>query len=239
MSVTVGAINYNNQDFIERACRSALDQGAEVIVADDASTDDSLEVIRDLPVHIITNDFNSGNAMRGWNDVIAEASGDWVVFLSSDDELAPGAVERIEAASGDWVYGDLLLVDADGKPLDEWVYSGWPTEPLTALGRCLNTHSIPVTMFAAFRTEWLRENCLEARGFDDITFASDTSTCIRWLRAWPRIRRIPEVLFHYRQHAGQESHAMNAERDKLAPAIESLYAELFDARSIEILRGIR
>ena len=239
MSVTVGVINYNNQAFIERACRSALDQGAEVIVADDASTDDSLEVIRDLPVHIITNDFNSGNAMRGWNDVIAEASGDWVVFLSSDDELAPGAVERIEAASGDWVYGDLLLVDADGKPLDEWVYTGWPTEPLRALARCLHTHSIPVTMFAAFRTEWLRENRLEAIGFPGYRLAADTSACIRWLMAWPRIRYIPHVMFHYRQHPGQETHAINADRELLGEAIEVLYAELFDHRTIDVLRSLR
>mgnify|MGYP001126142238 CR=1 FL=1 len=238
MSVTVGIINYNNQDFIARAIVSALDQGAEVIVADDCSTDNSVEIARDLPVRVITHDDNSGNAVRGWNDVLDAATGERVIFMSSDDALAPGAIARIEASSADWVYGDLLLVDADDKPLDEWRYPGWPTDPVTALARCISTHSIPVTMFAGFRIEWLRANRLRAVGFPEYRLAADTATCIRWLKAWPVIQYVPEVMFRYRQHGGQETRAINADRSLLADAIEAFYAAEFDYRTIETLRGM-
>ena len=128
---------------------------------------------------------------------------------------------------------------ADNKPLDEWRYPGWPTDAVTALTRCLATHSIPVTMFAAFRTEWLRENRLRAVGFPGYRLAADTATCIRWLKAWPRIRYIPEVLFWYRQHGGQETHAINADRSLLTDAIDAFYSAEFDRRTIDALRGVR
>lgn len=237
--VTVGIINYNLGRYLPRAIDSALSQGAEVIVVDDCSTDDSVEVALNHDVLLVAHDTNSGSAIKGWNDVLSLATGEWVIFLSADDMLAPGAVEQIEAThDADWVYGDLLLIDEDDRPLDEWVYMGWPTDPITALARGLKTLSIPVTMFAAFRTDWLRENDCVATDFDGMHMAGDTATCIRWLKRWPRIKRLPLNLFWYRQHSAQETHALNDRRGELHAAILDLYDHLFDARTLSVLRSL-
>lgn len=236
--VTVGIINYNLARFLPRAIESALSQGAEVIVVDDCSTDDSVEVARSYGVMVVEHAVNSGSAMQGWNDVLSLATGEWVIFLSADDMLAPGAIEEIGRHDCDWLYGDLLLVDEDDTPVGEWVYTGWPTDPLTALSRGLKTLSIPVTMFAAFRTAWLRDNGCVARDFDGMHIAGDTATCIEWLRKWPRIKRVPRNLFWYRQHAAQETHALNADRQSLHEAITALYERLFDRKTLDVLKGV-
>ena len=239
--VTVGIINYNNARFLERAIESAKSQGADVVVVDDCSTDDSVAIAKSCGVPVIRHPENSGSAIAGWNDTIewaCDSASDWCVFLSSDDMLAPGAIEAIEQADCDWLYGDLLLVDEDDSPIDEWVYAGWPTDPLTALSRGIKTLSIPVTMFAAFRYSWLYENDCVAREFDGLQLAGDTSTCIEWLRKWPRIQRVPRNLFWYRQHAGQETHTLNANRERLHAAIIALYERLFDRKTLEVIKGV-
>jgi len=65
-----------------------------------------------------------------------------------------------------------------------------------------------------------------------------TATCIEWLREWPRIQRIPRNLFWYRQHAGQETHTLNADRSVLHNAIIALYERLFDRKTLDVLKGV-
>ena len=93
-SVVVAA--FNAAGTLEGAVRSALDQAAsdaEVIVSDDGSTDGTLALAHRLAaedgrVRVITAPNGGCSAAR--NRGVAEASGDFVVLLDADDELAPG-----------------------------------------------------------------------------------------------------------------------------------------------------
>ena len=234
MSTTVGIPNYNNERYVGEAIRSALEQADEVIVVDDASTDGSLDVIGEYAcdLTLIRHDVNTGDLTTGWNEIIEEARCDRIVFLSSDDVLAPNAVSRMDI-DADWVYGDLTLIDADGNPFDEWAYVGWPQDPLTALARGLARPSIPVTMFASFRTDWLIDNDLHASRFASTPYASDTKTCLDWLKAWPSIRRVPEVTFRYRRHGDAESATID--HAAVEAAKREWYHDNFDARTLSVL----
>ncbi|GAA1858424.1 glycosyltransferase [Myceligenerans crystallogenes] len=69
----------------------------EIIVVDDASTDDSCEIAGRFPCRVVRLATNSGvSAAR--NRGVAEAGGDIVFFLDSDVALAPDAVEQAVAA---------------------------------------------------------------------------------------------------------------------------------------------
>lgn len=102
--VTVVIPCYNYGHYLPAAVRSALDQpGVEVdvIVVDDASPDGSVAVARALAsrdprVRVIEHEQNRGH-IRTYNDGLAEATGDYVVLLSADDLLAPGALARSTA----------------------------------------------------------------------------------------------------------------------------------------------
>ena len=97
---------YNREDCVVRCLESVAAENCgggrvEHILADDGSTDRSAEIVERFAathpdVRLVRLPRNMGpNAAR--NAAIAAASGDFVLFIDSDDSLAPGAVEFIEA----------------------------------------------------------------------------------------------------------------------------------------------
>ncbi len=89
--------SYNQQDFLCDAIDSALAQPvSEVIVIDDGSTDNSLDIAKGYEKHgvrVITQ-VNKGLASAR-NTGIMNAKGDWILPLDADDILLDGCVERI------------------------------------------------------------------------------------------------------------------------------------------------
>src|SRR5215472_15094253 len=88
---------YNAERWIARAIESALAQtwsSKEVIVVDDGSTDDSLNVIRafDGRVRWETGPNQGGNTAR--NRLLELAGGEWVQYLDADDYLRSTKLER-------------------------------------------------------------------------------------------------------------------------------------------------
>ncbi len=120
---------YNAGRFIGEAVRSVLDQtfaDFELIVRDDASTDgtlDRLSAFSDPRLRVAANPRNVG-AEANWNAVVAEARGEFVKVLCSDDLLRPDClrrqVEALDAAGG---RGAVLaccrreIIDAGGRVL--------------------------------------------------------------------------------------------------------------------------
>jgi len=89
---------YNRERFIRRAVTSCLEQhhaGFEVIVVDDASTDGTSAIVSGIPdprLKLAVHQMNRGvSAAR--NTGIAQARGEWIIPLDSDDELAPDALK--------------------------------------------------------------------------------------------------------------------------------------------------
>lgn len=89
--------NYNYARFVGLAIESALAQTrpTEVIVVDDGSTDDSREVITRFGSRIRTVFKTNGGQGSAMNAGFADASGDIVLFLDSDDMLDPHAVDTL------------------------------------------------------------------------------------------------------------------------------------------------
>jgi len=91
---------YNRASMIGRALRSVLDQAGaevEVVVADDASTDGTVEAVRALDdprVVLIVLPRNVG-VCGARNAAIDRARGDWLAMLDSDFEMLPGGVARL------------------------------------------------------------------------------------------------------------------------------------------------
>ncbi|WP_433876418.1 glycosyltransferase family 2 protein [Sinomonas atrocyanea] len=102
VSVVVPCYNYGR--YLPDAVGSVLDQpgvDVEVIIVDDASTDDSVSVARRLAVQdprvrLIEHQVNRGHVAT-YNDGLSRVTGDLVVLLSADDMLAPGALARAAA----------------------------------------------------------------------------------------------------------------------------------------------
>ena len=91
--VAVVILNYNGAQMLRRFLPSVLEfsSEAEVVVADNASTDDSLEVMRrEFPaVRLVCLDKNHGFA-DGYNYALREVSADYYLLLNSDVEVTRG-----------------------------------------------------------------------------------------------------------------------------------------------------
>ncbi|MCT9095682.1 glycosyltransferase family 2 protein [Haloarchaeobius sp. HME9146] len=110
--VSVIIPTYNRADTVRRAIDSVLAQtmsDLECLVVDDASTDDTQAVLDeydDSRLRTFRHDTNrGGNAAR--NTGLANADGEYVALLDSDDEWKPEKLERqldrLDAESDDWV----------------------------------------------------------------------------------------------------------------------------------------
>jgi glycosyltransferase involved in cell wall biosynthesis len=90
--------NYNYADFVGAAIESALDEGVEVVVVDDGSSDHSREVIESFGDRVTAVFQENAGQAAAFNAGFAASSGEIVMFLDADDMLAPGAAAEIVAA---------------------------------------------------------------------------------------------------------------------------------------------
>lgn len=121
--------NYNHAHMLPRALDSVLNQSRlpdEIIVSDDASTDNSVELIeayvrRHPQIRFLRNPKNLG-AVGNQNYLLGLATGDFIYALGADEHLLPGAFERAMQLLEDHpqaggCFCDLVLVDTDGHGL--------------------------------------------------------------------------------------------------------------------------
>jgi len=92
--VSVVVPNYNYEQYIKERLQSIFDQSYpiyEIIVLDDASTDNSVSVIEEMikdqavDCKLIVNTDNSGNVFKQWAKGVELSSGDYVWIAEADD----------------------------------------------------------------------------------------------------------------------------------------------------------
>jgi glycosyltransferase involved in cell wall biosynthesis len=101
--VSVIVPNYNHARFLRQRLDSIFHQifqDFEVIILDDCSTDDSVNVIKEYEskrnnIQIILNTINSGSTFLQWQKGIAQAKGEWIWIAESDDFAHPMFLETM------------------------------------------------------------------------------------------------------------------------------------------------
>jgi len=109
--ITIAIPCFNNARWLRAALESALAQtwpATEVIVVDDGSTDDSVEVARGFggPVRVLVNAHRGGNHAR--NCALQAARGEWVQFLDADDYLEPEKLAQQLAETDGGANADII-----------------------------------------------------------------------------------------------------------------------------------
>jgi glycosyltransferase involved in cell wall biosynthesis len=130
--VTVICLSYNHAQFVVEALESVFQQqykNIELIVVDDASTDDSAQVIRTTlagrkQVVFIPLQENVGNC-RAFNVAFKRSSGEYVIDFSADDVMSAGMISRqiqffqtLDPSFG-VVFTDAVYIDEHGRKLHE------------------------------------------------------------------------------------------------------------------------
>jgi glycosyltransferase involved in cell wall biosynthesis len=100
--VTIAIPTFNRASWLGDCVLSALSQTYphfEVLISDNASTDKTQEVLKEFSdprVRVVKQKTNIG-LIPNWNACLAAAKGDYVVFVSDDDRIAPWMLERCVA----------------------------------------------------------------------------------------------------------------------------------------------
>jgi len=116
---------YNHGRWIDSALRSIFDQGEsrlEVLVMDSLSTDETPRILEQYSDRIIWHRRKDKGQADAINQGFDLARGEVVAWLNSDDTYLPGTFAHVVAAfdadpSLDFIYGDALEIDEDGRIL--------------------------------------------------------------------------------------------------------------------------
>lgn len=205
--ISVVIPTYNSSQFVAQAVRSALaqeDVNVEVIVVDDGSTDDTLQVLEKYAGDIrYIRQENQGPATAR-NRGIAESTGEYVAFLDADDVWLPGKCrEQVQALESDrnvaLVHTDVIYVDAATEAV---VQRNIPHRRLLA-GECYES-LFERNGITASSVMVRRGLLVERSGFDSSIRHASTEDYDLWLRLARcfQFAFVDQPLVRYRLHTG-------------------------------------
>ncbi len=218
IAVIITSHNYGR--YLAQCLRSVVSQTLrprEILVVDDASTDDTEEVVRGFrEVCYYRVGFQNGNRARNFG--FSKISSEWVVFFDADNYMDPRFLEVLYRALEaddpvDFVYCDRINfgegdVSWYPEPMGRWRAKPFDADVLKA-SNCIDLASL------------LRARCFP--GFDEAL-----RRCQDWdlwlnivLNRGGRGRYVAEPLFYYRVHGASLSRREN--RDRAVWAIRLKY----------------
>ncbi len=123
--------SYNHANHLQKRIESVLNQSNvdfEVIIIDDASTDNSRTIIEEFRSHprikhIHFNETNTGSPFRSWQAGLKHAKGEWIWIAESDDFAENIFLQQAAAAiklhpSIGIFYCDAYLKEEEKKPVE-------------------------------------------------------------------------------------------------------------------------
>jgi glycosyltransferase involved in cell wall biosynthesis len=203
VSIVITCFNYER--FLADAILTARYQtlnGAEIVVVDDGSTDDSAAAAKALGVRVVQQENRGLAAAR--NRGIAETSADWIAFLDADDLWETHKLERQYAAVCDeqgivLCHTDCVFLHGDGTE-DRRPRKLEPPER-----GCPFAHLLPTNRIFSSSAMVRRDAVLRAGGFDENLDAYEDVDLWFRMAAHGDFLFLPDRLIKYRLHGANTS----------------------------------
>ena len=238
---------YNAADFIEECLQSLLNQtlkNIEVIVVDDCSTDNSVEIVKNFSpkfegrLNLIRHKKNSGYPGLPRNTALKSANGKYIYFLDSDDFISETALEDFfkvaEEFKADVVHSEKCFarveengevkIEIESTQLGEFVTE--PTLETLDIGKRVEDFIQRKYLWwgcnKLFRREFLAENKIV---FPNMTSFEDYVFAFQCIVAAKNYVRVPFVSYYYRVRNASLSHKVKDVTEVLrnmATAVETM-----------------
>ena len=174
-TISVIIPTYNRAHMVGRAIQSVLDQtyqDFEIIVVDDASTDDTEKVVQGLTDERIRyiRQRKNGGAAAARNRGIRASKGEYIAFQDSDDEWLPEKLERqikvFESSPSrvGLVYTDMWRINSHGR-------TGYWHSPTIIQGTIIDAKRLDYQVLnIATQSTVIRKECFKKVGVFDEKF---------------------------------------------------------------------
>jgi glycosyltransferase involved in cell wall biosynthesis len=244
--VSILLCNYNDERYLPESLGAICQQTLapdEVIVIDDGSTDDSIDIIEavaaEFPfVRLLRNDRNQG-LLPTVRRALGQASGDYVAWAAADDKLRPSFLERnlatlVQYPGAGVCFSRLAVFDDEAHAVREYLGDA-TTGPAFDLGA--EPHFLtPQALRARLRRSylWMSGNTVLARR-DALFEAGGFRPELRWHADWfayyvVALRYgacvVPETLALMRERAATFSRSGMARRQTQREVLRALAAAL-------------
>jgi GT2 family glycosyltransferase len=199
--------SYNQAGHIRQVVEAALSQTHppdEIVVVDDASTDESVEILRHLPVRLICHEVNRGPAIAR-NTALQSAFGDIVIYIDADAYADQQMIEAILQAY-QWPSKD-PVGGVGGRAVEvnvKSIYDRWRTLHAKQSYGLAPRENVPYLFGLCM--SYKREALVKIGGFDPffpINAGEDLDIGYRLLKAGYRLRYTPDA-FVFHQHSDTE-----------------------------------
>lgn len=225
---------FNRESLIGPCLRSACEQtvsDCEIVVVDNASTDGTLAVCRELAaqdhrIRVFSNDSNIG-PVRNWRRCIAEARGTYGKILFSDDLMAPDYLAKtipfLERDDIGFVFSSAIVGEEPFKGDVKYRFTGQTGIFASSrfISMALFSGDLPVSPGGAlFRLRDLRKNLLldipspQIKDFPGHGAGPDLLIYLLTASRYPQIAYVHEPLSFFRAHKG--SITVSKENDYLS-----------------------
>lgn len=212
---------YNAERWIARAILSLQHQtysNWELCVVDDASTDNTIQVIKgfmkdDKRIKLERNETNLGCGLTR-RKAIATAEGEYVAFLDSDDTFEPTFFEKMLEAIAR-TGADIAVCGT--KEYENGIYKRSDICDETYCTRKKELY------YQYMNGSWITQyNCnkmfkkeiIDKHEYSDMRFCEDSCTTYKWLWEAENVVVIPERLFNYYKHENSNSNTKNTPLQK-------------------------
>lgn len=203
---------YNGEAYIREAVTSCLEQDYpdfEVNVCENVSTDKTREILESLereghPRLRVTYSTEHVHLAANLNRAARMATTPWVIVLSADDMLLPGALRILAEKIAAFPEGEVFigrasyLIEDGGRTLDRGIYRHEPG-PVADFEHFTVANPFPVninSMLLRSEIAFFREDC---------GVVTDLDMMIRFGLEKRKVILLAEKLIHYRVHDGATS----------------------------------
>lgn len=199
---------YNCVDTIKNAVDSVLNQSYdnfELIIVNDGSTDSTADILKEICIsdcRVKTFCQENSGPAEARNFGVKNSSGDYVLFLDSDDKFTAGAFEKINGYLNDnetqmLIFGFSQIFTDSGKRKD-YRFDSMYVEKLSDIGgrfgALYRSDVLNQVWNKAFSRKMLIENNIV---FPDLKYGEDRIFCARCLKYARGIKITDEILYDY------------------------------------------
>jgi glycosyltransferase involved in cell wall biosynthesis len=224
--ISIIIASYNGRQFILKALEQIKKQSFkeyEIIIVDDASTDDSVEIIKkwasenpNIRLSLIKNEANMGiNLTKGAG--ISHAAGEYICIHDQDDWMDEGFLEAIakcaQETDADKIKTQIRVVDENGNTLYEI-----KTNSTTTKWTEMMTHA------TVYRRSILADYAIVDTFSEDI---GDDMYINAWFNGYCRsFVAIPQTYYNWTKRPNSQSGIESASFEKFYLSMDNIYAAI-------------